>query len=129
MPVMSGSWNASDPISLLPTWPVMQTMGGESIIAVAMPVTMLVGAGPEGGMGVPPLPLGRGEFRRDPSRAPHPGVSFGLVRRPLFGAHQHVPDRIAEHRVVRGQNRPAGIAAHVGHPFAHERFPHISKTA
>src|SRR5260221_278947 len=35
MPVMSVSWKASDPISLLPTCPVMQTIGTESSIAVA----------------------------------------------------------------------------------------------
>ena len=31
MPVMSVSWNASEPISLLPTWPVMQTIGELSV--------------------------------------------------------------------------------------------------
>ena len=58
-PVMSVSWNASLPISLLPTWPVMQTIGTESIIAVAMPVTMLVAPGPEVAIATPTLPLAR----------------------------------------------------------------------
>src|SRR2546430_2626360 len=34
MPVMSISWNASEPRTLLLTWPVMQTTGEESIMAV-----------------------------------------------------------------------------------------------
>jgi hypothetical protein len=59
IPVMSHSWNASDPMSLLPTWPVMQTIGDESIIAVAMPVTMLVAPGPEVAMATPTFPLAR----------------------------------------------------------------------
>ena len=59
MPVMSVSWNASDPISLLPTWPVMHTMGDESIIAVAMPVTMFVAPGPEVAIATPTRPLAR----------------------------------------------------------------------
>ena len=58
-PVMSVSWNPSLPISLLPTWPVMQTIGTESIIAVAMPVTMLVAPGPEVAMATPTFPLAR----------------------------------------------------------------------
>ncbi len=58
-PVMSVSWKPSLPISLLPTWPVMQTIGTESIIAVAMPVTMLVAPGPEVAMATPTLPLAR----------------------------------------------------------------------
>ena len=58
-PVMSVSWNPSLPISLLPTWPVMQTMGEESIMAVAMPVTMLVAPGPEVAIATPTLPLAR----------------------------------------------------------------------
>ena len=53
MPVMSISWKASEPIRPLPTWPVMQTTGDESIIAVAMPVTMLVAPGPEVAMATP----------------------------------------------------------------------------
>src|SRR5204862_7103486 len=40
-----------------------------------------------------------------------------------FGADEHEANRIAEHRIVRGKNRAAGIPEHVGHPFAHERFP------
>ena len=59
MPVMSVSWNASEPISVLPTCPVMQTIGDESIIAVAMPVTMLVAPGPDVATATPTRPLAR----------------------------------------------------------------------
>jgi hypothetical protein len=52
-PVMSTSWKASLPSSLEETWPVMQTMGTESIMAVAMPVTRLVAAGPEVAIATP----------------------------------------------------------------------------
>jgi hypothetical protein len=58
-PVTSVSWKASVPIAFEPTWPVMHTMGEESIIAVAMPVTMLVAPGPEVAMATPTLPLAR----------------------------------------------------------------------
>ena len=47
------------PIRRLPTWPVMQTIGEESIIAVAMPVTMLVAPGPEVAIATPTPPLAR----------------------------------------------------------------------
>jgi hypothetical protein len=59
IPVISHSWNASEPINLLPTCPVMQTIGTESIIAVAMPVTMFVAPGPEVATATPTLPLAR----------------------------------------------------------------------
>ena len=59
MPTVSHSWNASLPIRCVGTWPVMQTIGTESIIAVAMPVTMLVAPGPEVAIATPTLPLAR----------------------------------------------------------------------
>ena len=46
-------------MSRLPTCPVMHTMGDESIIAVAMPVTMLVAPGPEVAIATPTRPLAR----------------------------------------------------------------------
>ena len=42
MPVTSASWKASLPIIELGTWPVMTTMGTESMYAVASPVTVFV---------------------------------------------------------------------------------------
>ena len=99
---------------MLPTWPVMQTIGDESIIAVAMPVTMLVAPGPDVAMATPTLPLAR--------------VAVRHVRGALLVPDQDVADRIAEHRVIRGQNRPARIAEHVGHPLADQRVPENLRT-
>ena len=58
-PVMSVSWKASDPMSEPDTWPVMQTTGEESIMAVAMPVTMLVAPGPDVAIATPTPPPAR----------------------------------------------------------------------
>ena len=49
MPMMSASWKPSVPISSVRTWPVMKTVGTESIIASAIAVTRLVAPGPGGG--------------------------------------------------------------------------------
>ncbi len=46
MPTMSDSWNESVPMTAWDTWPVMTTSGTESMLAVAMPVTVLVAPGP-----------------------------------------------------------------------------------
>ena len=94
---MSVSWNASEPISLLPTCPVMQTMGDESIIAVAMPVTRLVAPGPDVAIG-------------DADAAARARVAVGHVRRALLVAHQHVADGVVEHRVVGRQDGAARVA-------------------
>ena len=59
MPEMSASWNPSVPIRLVDTWPVMQTIGELSIIAVARPVTMLVAPGPDVAIATPTLPVAR----------------------------------------------------------------------
>ena len=58
-PVMSVSWKASLPRSFDETWPVMQTMGEESSIAVAMPVTRFVAPGPDVATATPTLPEAR----------------------------------------------------------------------
>ena len=110
MPVMSVSWNASEPISALPTWPVMQTIGDESIIAVAMPVTMLVAPGP-------------GRRDGDADLAGRARVAVGHVRRALLVPDEDVADRIVEHRVVGRQNRAARIAEHDVDALAHEAVP------
>ena len=47
MPTVSHSWKASLPIRWVGTWPVMQTIGIESISASVRPVTALVAPGPE----------------------------------------------------------------------------------
>ena len=56
-PVMSTSWNASVPISGLGTWPVMATIGTESMYASASAVTRLVAPGPLVAMQTPGLPV------------------------------------------------------------------------
>ena len=58
-PVTSHSWKASDPMTLVGTCPVTHTMGDESIMAVAIPVTILVAPGPEVAIATPTLPVAR----------------------------------------------------------------------
>src|SRR5690554_6282256 len=53
MPTVSHYWNASVPIAAVPTWPVMTTMGTESMYASQSGVTMFVAAGPEVTMATP----------------------------------------------------------------------------
>lgn len=57
MPRMSASWNASVPIEALATWPVMATIGTESMCASARAVTRLVAPGPDVAMQTPTLPV------------------------------------------------------------------------
>ena len=59
MPTMSASWKASVPMTPRVTWPVMTTMGTESMKAVAMPVTVLVAPGPLVTSTTPTLPVAR----------------------------------------------------------------------
>ncbi|CAB4583557.1 unannotated protein [freshwater metagenome] len=46
IPTMSTSWNASVPMSVENTWPVMAIIGMESMCASAMAVTRFVAPGP-----------------------------------------------------------------------------------
>ena len=57
--MVSTSWKASVPSTVEETCPVMQTMGDESSMAVAMPVTRLVAPGPEVAMATPTFPEAR----------------------------------------------------------------------
>ena len=57
MPTMSASWKASVPMAALGTWPVMATIGTESMYASAMGVTRLVAPGPDVAMQTPTLPV------------------------------------------------------------------------
>ncbi len=57
MPVMSASWNASLPTTGVGTWPVIATIGTESIFASANGVTRLVAPGPLVAMHTPTLPV------------------------------------------------------------------------
>jgi hypothetical protein len=89
---------------------VMQTMGTESIMAVAMPVTRLVAPGPGGGDG-------------DADLAGGARVSVGGVRCALLVADQDVADRVLAQSVVDGQDGAAGIAEHVANALAFEGGP------
>src|SRR6059058_2938950 len=95
-------------MTLLLTCPVMHTTGEESIIAVAMPVTMLVAPGPD--------------------VATRPRVAVGHVGGALFVPHQDVMQfRFAE-RVVHRKNRAAGITKNVAHAETRERFAKYFRT-
>jgi hypothetical protein len=59
MPTVSASWNASEPIMKVGTWPVRTTIGIESISASVRPVTALVAPGPEVTRTTPGLPVAR----------------------------------------------------------------------
>ena len=59
MPTVSHSWKASVPMAVVGTWPVMATMGTESMCAVSMPVTRLVAPGPLVPMQTPTSPEAR----------------------------------------------------------------------
>ena len=54
IPMTSTSWNPSVPIRSVRTWPVMNTVGTESIIASAIAVTRFVAPGPEVPKPTPP---------------------------------------------------------------------------
>ena len=60
---------------------------------------------------------------RDADLPRRAGVAVGHVRGALLVPHQHVANRVLQHRVVGRQNRAARIAEHVGHAFADQRFP------
>ncbi|GAA3420986.1 hypothetical protein GCM10018952_66120 [Streptosporangium vulgare] len=57
IPEMSASWKASVPMALLATWPVIATIGTESMYASAIGVTRLVAPGPLVAMQTPTLPV------------------------------------------------------------------------
>ena len=57
MPTMSASWNASVPISVENTCPVIATIGTESMWASAIAVTRLVAPGPDVAMATPTRPV------------------------------------------------------------------------
>ena len=57
IPVISISWKASEPIRDEPTFPVIATMGVESMKAVAIPVTRFVAPGPDVANTTPGLPV------------------------------------------------------------------------
>ena len=56
MPVVSHSWNASEPMRWVGTCPVMHTSGTESSSASVSAVTALVAPGPDVTSSTPTLP-------------------------------------------------------------------------
>ena len=109
-PVTSDSWNASEPTSLLPTCPVMQTIG-ERVHHRRRDAGHHVRR------------AGTRRRDRDADLAAGARIAVGHVRRALLVPHEHVADRIVEHRVVGRKNGAAGIAEDVGHALPNETFP------
>ena len=100
MPRMSASWKASVPIELAPTWPVMATIGTESMWASASGRDQVGGA----------RARGRHAHAHAAGRR---GVPLGGVAGTLLVPHQDVPDRGVHQRVVRREDRAAGDAEDV----------------
>ena len=111
MPVMSTSWKASVPRSEVGTCPVMQTMGDESVIAVAMPVTKLVAPGPEVAMATPTLP----ETLAYPSAA---------CPAALLVSHQNVMDFVILPRMVGVHNRTTRYTEGYVHALVFQHLPY-----
>ena len=96
MPVVSASWKASLPMSIVFTCPVIASMGTLSKAAVAMPVTRLVAPGP----------LVDEAHAEPPRRA---RVTVGRVGRALLVAGQHDLDRrLVEDVENRAARTPPG---------------------
>src|SRR5438067_1732361 len=85
-------------MSLLPTCPVIQTIGEESSIAVAMPVTMLVAPGPDVAMATPTRPLAVRNIEHHDVAVIHRGNRPAIRR-----FRGHMPG----HEAVRGAGEPA----------------------
>ena len=112
MPTVSHSWNASEPIRCVGTWPVMQTSGIESIIASVRPVTALVAPGPE-------------VTSTHADLAGRAGIALRRMDRALLVADQHVLDLVlVEQRIVDRQHRAARIAEEVLDPLVLQGADH-----
>ena len=107
MPKVSASWNASLPMSLLVTWPVMATTGIESMRASTSPVTRLVAPGPEVAQQTPTLPVDRAK----PSAA-----KAGI----LLMTDEDMADRVVVHGVVEREGDAARVAEDALDAFADE---------
>ena len=115
MPTISVSWKASLPSSARGTLPVMATIGTESIMAVARPVTRLMAPGPRG-------------RDRDAHAAGCAAVAVGRVRAALLMADEDVAQRELAQHVVDGQDRPAGVAEDGGDALADQRLAYGART-
>ena len=107
IPVTSASWKPSVPIRSVRTWPVMNTVGTESIIASAIGVTRLVAPGPGG-------------RQRHPDPARGLGVALGRMPGTLLVAGLDVGQVGVVERVVGGQVGATGDAEDVLDPLGLE---------
>jgi hypothetical protein len=98
MPTVSHSWKASEPISEVGTWPVMQTSGIESISASCSGGDRIGRAGTGGDQHHARLAGGA-------------GIAFGHVAGALLVAHQDVLDGVLlVQLVIDRQHRAARIS-------------------
>ena len=114
IPVTSASWKPSVPIRSVRTWPVMNTVGTESIIASVIAVTRLVAPGPGG-------------RERDPDPAGGLRVALGGVAGALLVARLDVGHVGVVERVVGGQVGAAGDAEDVLDPLGLECFDRVRR--
>ena len=66
---------------------------------------------------------GAGRRNRDADLAGRARVAVSHMGRTLLVPHEHVSNRVREHRVVGRKDRAARVPEHVGHAFPDERFP------
>ena len=112
MPTVSASWNASEPIMKVGTWPVRTTIGIESISASVSPVTAFVAPGPRGD-------------QDDARLAGRPRIALGGMHRALFVAHQDVADGVLlEDLVIDRKHGAAGIAEYRVDTLVLQGFDH-----
>ena len=109
MPKVSASWKASLPISLLVTWPVMATIGMESMSASTRPVTRLVAPWSGGGAAHADAPCGT-------------GIALGGEGRVLLMANEYVADRVVIQGVVERQGYAAGVSEDDVHTLPGQTF-------
>ena len=107
MPNVSASWNASLPISLVETWPVMATIGMESIMESTSAGDQIGCAGAGGGAADAHLARGaRLAFRREASV--------------LLMPDEDMPDGMIVHGVIERKRDAAGIAEDAFDVLAHQ---------
>ena len=103
---MSASWKASVPIAADGTWPVIATIGTESMYASAIGVTRLVAPGPEVAMQTPTLPVAC-------------AYPVGGVPGALLVPDQDVPDRVESNSgSYAGRIAPPGMPKTTSTPSA-----------
>ena len=109
MPKVSASWNASLPISLVDTWPVIATIGNRIHHGVDQAGDQVGGAG-------------SGSGAADAYAAGGARIAFGGESGILLVPHQNVPDRMVVQGVVERQRDAARIAEEAVHVLANQAF-------